>query len=119
MREWLAAGASGWRNVDDRGQRQKPGAVRFAAEERAGAAEAEGSEVTTIATRKTRIKTKTSASYRGRALVVDLDPIGVTIRESGRRRGYWVPWLAVYQLGGKLEAREAVALKRKRKRKAE
>lgn len=39
-----------------------------------------------------------------RPLVVAMDPVGVTIRQKGRRQGYKVPWVLVWQYGAKLEA---------------
>jgi hypothetical protein len=61
--------------------------------------------MTRIADRKTKLYAETSAEYRGRALVVELTPHYVILREKGRRETVSVPWLAVHELGMKLEAR--------------
>jgi hypothetical protein len=53
-----------------------------------------------------KIKRQTAAKIRGNPLVVELTPFDVTIREKGTQRGYTVPWMAVYELGTRLKARE-------------
>ena len=59
------------------------------------------------------LKRVTAAKVRGVALVVKLTPFDVTIRELGSRRGYTVPWAAIYDLGGRLKAREDERNKRR------
>jgi chromosome condensin MukBEF complex kleisin-like MukF subunit len=61
--------------------------------------------MTRIADRKTKLQAETSAVYRGRPLVVELTPHYVLVREKGTRQGLSVPWLAVHELGLKLQAR--------------
>jgi hypothetical protein len=61
--------------------------------------------VTRIAARKTSLVAETSAVYRGRALVVELTPHFVFLRGKGTRQTVSVPWLAVHELGLKLQAR--------------
>lgn len=55
--------------------------------------------------RKTRLRTKTSASIDGRALIVELRPYSVLIHESGRRTTYEVDWESIYWLGAKKAAK--------------
>jgi hypothetical protein len=62
--------------------------------------------VTRIQDRKTIVRAETSATYRHRALMVELTPHGVLIREKKRRAGYDVPWVAIYELGMRLDALE-------------
>lgn len=63
--------------------------------------------MTRVAERKTQIQAETSAAYRGRPLMILIQPHGVLIREKGRRESYSVPWLAVHELGMRLAARAA------------
>jgi hypothetical protein len=63
--------------------------------------------LTRIAERKTKMHGETSAEYRGRTLLVEINPHHVVMREKGRRRSVGIPWLFVYELGLKLEARQA------------
>jgi hypothetical protein len=75
--------------------------------------------VTRIASRKTKLEAETSAEYRGRALVVELTPHYIVVREKGTRQRVTVPWLAVYELGQKMEARSIARkepLRRRRNR---
>lgn len=72
--------------------------------------------MTAISERKTRLRARTSASVRGRELVVELTPHECIIREAGRRTGYAVPWRAVYETGARLKAIEQRAEKAARKR---
>jgi hypothetical protein len=59
--------------------------------------------MTPITRKLTRL---TAAKVRGVPLVAECTPHEVTLREFGSRRGYSVPWAAIYELGGKLKARE-------------
>ncbi len=68
------------------------------------------------------IRRRTATVVKGRRLVVELRPGAVdtvTIREEGRRRGYSVPVLKVYELGAHREAEqhraERAAKRKKRK----
>ncbi len=58
-----------------------------------------------IADRKTILKAETSAQYRGKPLIVILEAHNVVIYSKRGRELYRVPWLAVHELGMKLEAR--------------
>jgi hypothetical protein len=65
--------------------------------------------VTELRQRKTHTKLKVSAWERKRQLVIELDPsrpAELFIRESGRRKGYWVPFVAIYTAGARLKAEE-------------
>lgn len=73
--------------------------------------------MTRIAERKTTVRCETSAHYRGRPLMITLEPHQVVIREKGRRQSYAVPWAAVLEAGMKLEAIEARKQKAERRRK--
>lgn len=57
------------------------------------------------------LKRETGRAVRGRMIVVELFAWGCTTREKGKRSGYSVDWQAVHDLGAKLKAREAAALK--------
>jgi len=62
-----------------------------------------------IADRKTSLVAETSALYRKRPLIVTICPHEAILREKGRpgrSASYSVPWLAVYDLAMKLDARE-------------
>lgn len=65
------------------------------------------------------LRRETSASYRGRALMIDAGKYGVAIREKGKRNGYYAPWEAVFTMAAKLQAaqqrRERMAQRGKRK----
>lgn len=76
----------------------------------------ESEAVTRIADRKTISKGETSALYRGRPLVVVLQPHDILIREKGRRQAYAVPYLAIFETGMKLAAMESRKLKAERRR---
>lgn len=62
------------------------------------------------------VRRETSATHKGRSLMIDAGCHGVTIRQKGRRNGYWVPWEAVFSCGAKLqviaERREKAARKK-------
>jgi hypothetical protein len=72
--------------------------------------------MTRVADRKTVMEAETSARYRGKPLMVTVGPHDVMIREykRPRRLAVAVPWLAVYELGMKLAARERAQAKRGR-----
>lgn len=62
-----------------------------------------------IADRKTILTAETSALYRRRPLIVTLGAHELQLREKGRparSASYSVPWLAIYDLAMKLDARE-------------
>jgi hypothetical protein len=61
--------------------------------------------VTALAKRKTKARLETSATVRGRALVVEAQPFMLSIRPKGKRIAYAVPWDAIYSLGAKLAAK--------------
>jgi len=61
--------------------------------------------MTTLAKRKTKAKFETSATVRGRTLVVEAQPFMLHIRPKGKRIAYTVPWDAIYSLGAKLAAK--------------
>jgi hypothetical protein len=68
--------------------------------------------VTDLRQRKTRTRLKVSAweghGKRQRQLVIELRPdrpAELLIRETGRR-GYWVPFAAIYTTGARLKAEE-------------
>ncbi len=74
--------------------------------------------MTDLAARKTKLKTTTNARVGKRPLVVELHPDrphALYIREHGRRSGFWVPFLAVYQTGAKIADLERRAAKRGRR----
>jgi hypothetical protein len=52
------------------------------------------------------LKRVTGAKDRGVPLVARMTPFDVTLTPLGSRSGYTVPWAAIYDLGGKLAARE-------------
>jgi hypothetical protein len=70
--------------------------------------------MTRVAERKTALRAETSARYRTKPLMISVEPHEVLIREKNRRQAYAVPWLAVYELGMKLAAREAQKEKKRR-----
>jgi hypothetical protein len=55
---------------------------------------------------------ETRATYRGRALIVELSAHEVTLREKGRRLRVSVPLLAIYDLGFRLLAKQAAPAKK-------
>jgi hypothetical protein len=61
------------------------------------------------------VKRETSASYRRRALIVEVTAHAAVIREKGRRDRVVCPWDAIYQMGMKLRARETTARKKGKK----
>lgn len=61
---------------------------------------------------KSPVKRETSTLYRRRALLVEVTAYSAVIREKGRRDAVTVPWDVVYEVGMKLLAREAKAVKR-------
>ncbi len=70
--------------------------------------------MTALSDRKTITRTQTAARYQGRALCVEMHPARpgeLFIREARRRSGYWVPFLAIYQTGAKIQANETRAAK--------
>jgi len=63
--------------------------------------------MTRLAERKTVSRAETSAVYRGKPLIVTLEPYELLIRQKGRRTAFAVPYLAVIEAGMKLAALEA------------
>lgn len=61
------------------------------------------------------LRRETDTIYRRRALVIELGPRTITIREKGRRSGVSVSYDAVYDLGRKLEWKKLQAEKAKKK----
>lgn len=47
-----------------------------------------------------------------RPIVVQVDALGVTVRQKGRRARYSVPWVSIYQLGARMEAAALAKAKR-------
>lgn len=65
-------------------------------------------------TRLTRsIRRETAATVRGRAIMIEVSRLAVTVRQKGRRTAYTVPLDAIFDLGAKLAARAARDEKRK------
>jgi hypothetical protein len=65
--------------------------------------------MTELKQRKTKLKTRVSAWEHRRQLVIELDasrPAELLIRESGKHKGYWVPFTAIYTVGARLKAEE-------------
>lgn len=62
---------------------------------------------------------QTSALYRGRELCFRATAHGCLVKLKGQRwtSAYFVPWAAVYQVGGKLAARAAQSKPKRRPRK--
>lgn len=54
----------------------------------------------------------TSVKLRGVPLVAKPTAFGVTVAEKGDGHGYTLPWMALYELGGKLKALEDLREKR-------
>ncbi len=76
--------------------------------------------MTSLRDRKTITRTQTAASYQGHALCVEMHPARpgeLYIREARRHSGYWVPFLAIYQCGAKIQANETRAAKLAARRK--
>lgn len=59
-----------------------------------------------------KTKRQALAVYRGRPLVIELDSHSLTIREKGKRKGYEVPYEAIYTLGAKKAAEQQRAEKK-------
>lgn len=72
--------------------------------------------MTRISERKTKLRAETSARYRGRELMIVLEPHDILLREKGRRQAFAVPIVAVYELGMRLAAIEARRMKAERKK---
>lgn len=51
------------------------------------------------------VRRETATTYRGRALVVELHPGYLSIRQKGKRTPVTVDYAAVYELGWKMIAR--------------
>ncbi len=65
-----------------------------------------------MATKLTKnVARETNVDYRGRKLVAELTQQGVTIRPAGTRKesASFVPYQAIYDLGLKLQATDAVS----------
>lgn len=62
------------------------------------------------------VRRETATVYRGRALMVELHPGYVVLREKGRRTSVTVDWRTVYETGWKILARAAAAERGPRKR---
>lgn len=56
---------------------------------------------------------ETAASYRGRAIMLELEPCSIRLREKGRREWFTLPFEAAYDLAMKLEARRKLEEKNK------
>jgi hypothetical protein len=76
----------------------------------------ERGRIVTILSVNAKITRETRATYRGRAVVVELTGHEITLRLKGRRHRVGVPILAVLDLGYKMLAREAAAEKKEAKR---
>ena len=63
------------------------------------------------------IKRKSQTIYKGRQLVLTLHPTYIAIRQSGKRSGYVLDYVAVFECAAKLRAREIRAEKMKGKKK--
>ena len=61
--------------------------------------------MTTLSKRKTKVQFTTSATYRGKELVVEAMPFYLTIRQKGARQSFPVPWDVIFEVGAKIEAR--------------
>jgi len=65
---------------------------------------------------KKPVRRETPAQFRGRRLIVILEPPDlVTIKEKGRRKGYTLTVESIYVLAADAEARRQIAERRKRK----
>lgn len=51
-----------------------------------------------------------------RPLLIQVDPCGLELRQKGRRRGYSLPWGAIYELAAVAQARENARAKREAKK---
>jgi hypothetical protein len=71
--------------------------------------------MTAIAKRKTVIRAETSSTIRGRALMIELTPYTVRLREKGRRTWFETTWESVY-LQAAMKAADQLRAERKRKR---
>lgn len=71
--------------------------------------------MTRVAERKTQMRAETSASYRGKPLMVSIEAHECLIRQKGLRQCYAVPWVAVFELGAHLAAEERRLLKREKR----
>lgn len=74
-----------------------------------------GGGMTTLATGKP-VRRETATYYRRRALVVELHPRTLVIREKGRRDRLEVDYQAVYELACKMRWRAAQAERRAKRR---
>jgi len=63
------------------------------------------------------VRRRAQTIYRGRALVVTLHPTYIAIRQAGKRSGYVLDYVAVFECAAKLRAREIRAEKMKGKKK--
>lgn len=61
--------------------------------------------MTDLATRKTKLRFATSATIKGRQLVIEAEPHIVRIREKGLRHSYEISWEAIYWLAIKKAVR--------------
>lgn len=76
--------------------------------------------MTDLSKRKTKMKTLVNAREQGWQLVVELHPnrsAELYIRQAGKRKGFWVPFCAIWTAGARLEA-ERVRKERAERRKA-
>lgn len=73
--------------------------------------------MTPLTKRKTIVRAETATIVRGRALMIELRPYSVVIRQKGRRVGYEVDWESVYSMAAK-KAAEKLQEERKAARKA-
>ena len=74
--------------------------------------------MTAIIKRKTILRAETSASFRGRPLLIELRPYAVFIREKGRRKGFEVDWESIFSLGAKKAAEQSRQERKAKKRRA-
>ncbi len=75
--------------------------------------------MTDLAKCKTKMRATVAAWERHRQLIVELDPARpaeLLIRESGRRKGYWVPFAAIYTTGARIAAQQAAKEREERRK---
>ncbi len=51
-----------------------------------------------------RVSATVFDSGEARPMVVEFDPYNLTVRQHGRRKGYSLPWAAVYVIAAQAEA---------------
>lgn len=70
----------------------------------------------TVLTGSKSVTRETRALYRGKPMVVTVDPYFVTVRVKGKRYRYEVPIEAIFHLAAKKEAAKIAAEKKSRKK---